>query len=368
MSTFDRNNVRSHPERSDICLSCRSVRANHPPEDAVASFRPTRLEWSYIMDGDFVSFVKKSGASFAGAINTIGGHRSGRDAVDFDGNRLVAPWMRKFDDRGGPGWACVNSPSAVEYRDAWLKDLIALGVDSIQFDDWSFNRHATEWGGCFCSFCMEKFAEYLDRHLSTDDRQRHGITPQSRFNYREFLNTQYGVENNEDYLRRRAELPLQKEFVQFQREATRNYFTRLIDTAPRFRGSRLPLSINANLAPRQFAENFILDKVDYLLGETPASHDRYLELVWMLKLADALRLVQVVSPFPSSEIKVKEVRGVLACVYALGHVPLIPWDVWPGPEKKERWFGTPEEYGELFEFVRSSRHLGRTRSLSAGAN
>ena len=352
MHTYDRTaKNKTELEHSDVCLSCRNIRPGHPPEDAIRAFKPTRVEWSYIKNAGIIKSAGESGAKFTGALNTIGGNRSGRDSVDYDGTRLVAPWMTKFDDRGGPGWACVNSPDAAAFRQQWLKDFLELGADAIQHDDWMFNAAAFGWGGCFCSHCMGRFETYLEEKLTPEEMQKCGISSARAFNYREYLRTQFGVENAGDYQRRRESLPLQKEFKQFNRLSTREYFLKLARIARDYRGAAVPLSVNANLGPGAFAECFILDLVDYLVGETPATHGSYLDLLWMLKLADALRLPQVVSPFPAHEVKVSEVRGVLAATYALGHWPLVPWDVWQGPDKKERWFGTPEEYGDIYQFV-----------------
>ena len=358
MSTFDRAaKNRTGLKHSDVCLSCRSITPGHPPEDAIAAFKPTRVEWSYINSAQFVKSVKETGAKFAGALNTIRGHRSGRDSVDYDGNRLVAPWMTGFNDRGGPGWACVNSPDAAAFREQWLKDFLELGGDAIQHDDWAFNLAAFGWGGCFCSHCMGESEKYLKKDLSPEEKQKYGVSPARTFNYREYLRTQFGVENADDYQRRRDSLPLQKEFAHFNRISTRRYFLHLADVAREYRGGPVPLTVNANMLPGSFAENFALDLVDYLVGETPATHEGYLDLIWMLKLSDALRLPQVVSPFPAERVNVNEVRGALAAVYALGHWPLVPWDVWQGPDKKERWFGTVEQYGDIYQFAGSSGQL-----------
>jgi len=354
MPTYDRTTKnRTGLKHSDVCVSCRSIRPDHSPEEAIAAFGPTRIEWSYINNPDFVRNVRESGAKFAGTLNTIRGDRSGRDSADYDGNRLVAPWMTKFNSHGGPGWACVNSPDSISFREQWLKEFLELGADSIQHDDWLFNVAAFGWGGCFCSYCMKQFEKYLKQTLSPEEKKKCGVSPARTFNYREYLRTQFGVANSADYHRRRDALPLQEEFKQFNRVSTRRYFLRLAEVARSYRGAPVPLAVNANMLPDQFAENFILDLVDYLVGETPASHEAYLDLVWMLKLSDALGLPQVVSPFPPPEVKANETRGTLAATYALGHWPLVPWDVWQGPEKKERWFGTFEEYGDIYRFAAS---------------
>jgi len=356
MSSYDRAaKNQTGLKHSDVCLSCRGIRPDHPPEDAVAAFKPTRIEWSYINSADFVNGVKKTGVKFVGALNTIRGDRSGRDSVDYDGNRLVAPWMTGFNDRGGPGWACVNSPDAAAFREQWLKDFLEVGADAIQHDDWAFNLAAFGWGGCFCSHCMGQFENYLKKNLSPQEKQKYGISPARTFNYREYLRTHFGVANTSDYQRRRDSLPLQKEFAQFNRISTRKYFLHLAEASRQYRGGAVPLTVNANMLPESFAEKIILDLdlVDYLVGETPATHEGYLDLVWMLKLSDALRLPQVVSPFPAERVRVNEVRGVLAAVYALGHWPLVPWDVWQGPDKKERWYGSVEQYGDIYRLAAS---------------
>jgi hypothetical protein len=138
----------------------------------------------------------------------------------------------------------------------------------------------------------------------------------------------------------------------FQLRSTRTYFEKLVSS-----GEDVRLTVNSNMAPQRVAQSFLLDMTDYLVGETDVSSEAHLwEIVSMLKMADAVNLPQVLSPFPRGLPDVQIVRRAIALTYALGHRMLVPWDVYIGKEP-ERWFGKVEEYGDLYDFVRKNAKM-----------
>jgi len=75
------------------------------------------------------------------------------------------------------------------------------------------------------------------------------------------------------------------------------------------------------------------------------------------QIADASELTQVVSPIPRSTART---RAAIATTYALGQPHLVPWDLYMGSDAtgiQPRYFGTREQYGDLYDFVHEHRAL-----------
>jgi hypothetical protein len=337
-------------KQSDVCLSCRMRSRGHSAEDAVRDWHPTRLEWSYIGETSFMEFVRGTGAEFVAALNTIQHDGPAEDAECLDGTRMVAPWMVGFRKGGGIGWACVNKPAVLADRIDRLKKLSSQGVRTIEFDDWQFNLSSYRWGGCFCRECRREFTRYLAQHATADDLRQTGRSSWDDFDYREYLKTKFGWTTPQQLVAGRKADPLDRHFRTFQLQSSRRFFERLLAATD----PAVHLAVNANM--HSLADNFLLDRLDYCVGETPfGDNERLWEIVHMLKLADALCLPQIVSPIPAKEltaVDVRSARRAIATVYALGHRMLVPWDVYWG--SNPRWFGTPEQYGDLYRFVRES--------------
>lgn len=338
---------------SDVCLSCRMPHKNHPAREAVQAWQPTRVEWSYITDPDFISFVQDQGAVFVGTLNTIKGEGPDYDGVRFDAERMVAPWMTGFNDRGGPGWNTLNKPATLSYQLEQLRAFIEQGVRTFQHDDWLFDLSAYNWGGGdFSEAAQRAFASYLASAPDAPSPSAVDRRSWDGFRYGDYLRETHGWQSVEELKRERGKDPLTRHWRRFHLLQTRDYFEWLLDEAGDMAGEPVCLSVNARLD--HLSDMFLLDLVDYLVGETRIQGEtEENRLIHMLKLADALQLPQVVSPFPKDHIDVAAVRRSIALTYALGHRMLVPWDVWAGPGKP-RWFGTVEEYGDLYRFVREN--------------
>jgi hypothetical protein len=338
---------------SDVCLSCRMVNKEHPAQEAVTLWKPTRLEWSYIRDPKFIRFAQDKGALFVGTLNTIQGEGPEFDAERVDGTRMVAPWMTGFNDSGGPGWNSVFKPGSLQIQKGLLDDFIGQGVTTIQHDDWMFNLSSYFWGGGdFCPESLAAFRQYLGDNATAHHRAAAGVTTWDDFDYRAYLRDTMGWTSPEELREDRGKDPLLIPWRRMHLLASRRHFERLLEAGQDVAGAPIHLSVNAKMSRLQ--DFFLLDLVDYLVGETPVSGAKEEDdLVYMLKLANALNLPQVVSPYPKDgPVNVAATRRTIALSYALGHRMLVPWDVWAGPGQP-RWFGTVAEYGDLFDFVRA---------------
>jgi len=342
------------PKPSDICLSIRSVSADAPASDPkswpaalriIEQVRPTRIEWSYVTDREQIAAMKRQADVFVAAINSVS--PSGHSA-DFEGGPCIAPWMRTFgtpDERRV--YICMNNPEGLATRVEQVRELVRDGVtDTFQFDDWYCNAQMMRWPrtpytptACFCEHCMREFGEYLGLDL----------------NYRDYLAGR-GIRSNAQLFEAaaRGEVPMWDDYRRFAEATVRRYFRKLRQAMGRLLGGEPALSVNGTVDSDRI--DVITDLVEYLHGETwdfspEALHN-------MARLSREKQRPQIVSAFPDvaedeyhSRPFVARVNRTIALCYALGLVPLFPWDVYAG--SKPRWYGTWEDYAAHYETVRA---------------
>jgi hypothetical protein len=343
-------------QRGDVVFSSRSRRADSLT--TIAAFQPDRLLWHYTSEADFVKACRAAGVeTVQGAINSIAGlDEPEAQALDLDGKPVIAPWMLAFDRKKPWYWGCNNRPRFLALSLERANKALDLGVDWLQFDDWSMIVSAHGWSGaCFCDDCMRRFREDLAATVPPATRQELGLEPLDRFDYREVLRRQYGVADAAAYKAKRASLATTPLFEAFQRRSVRRFFVDLRREVDAKAGRRVPLSVNSTFYRPGQRENFLVDLVDFLEGETPQLD--LVNLVVPARTAEALGTWQVFSPIPTDA---RVTRRAIATAYALGQQILVPWDIYMGSDAnaiKPRYFGTVEEYGDLFDFVRRSRPL-----------
>ncbi|MBI2299794.1 MAG: hypothetical protein HYU66_12780 [Armatimonadetes bacterium] len=334
-------------QHSDVFFSSRWGRPN--ALEAVKAFGANRVVWVYTSDAAWVKSMHDAGASVEGAINSIPRVKDlSAYTVDLDGTKLVAPWMVDFDRKDPVKWGCCNQPAFCEAVLAQAKATLGAGADWLQYDDGALNVSAHEWGGCFCDRCMAAFREYL-AGLPAEQVKRAGIESLDGFDYRQWL-AAHDVKDAATYKQRRRTLPTEPLFEDWLRRTVRSYFATLRQQLDQLAGRRVPLSLNANLQNPSAA--FLADQADLLIGETWS--EALEDVAVCSAAAEALVRPQVTSPYP---FHVQDTRLALAATYATGLFFLVPWDVWMGAGTKERYFGTVQEYGDLYRFVREHAAL-----------
>jgi hypothetical protein len=122
----------------------------------------------------------------------------------------------------------------------------------------------------------------------------------------------------------------------------------------------IPVSVNGLLTP--LLPDHVLygvDVIDFLHGESSQNADSQTanEYVFGAKIAEAAGITQVISPIPRSTART---RAAIATTYALGQPHLVPWDLYMGSDAtgiQPRYFGTREQYGDLYDFIHDHRAL-----------
>jgi len=340
----------------DVCLSSRSQRANSI--ETIKAFGANRLMWCYSANPDFIKQCKDAGIeTFQGAVNSIPGtDETAAHALNFDGSPVVAPWMVAFNRKKPWYWGCNNRPQFMETSLARTEQALAAGADWIQFDDWAMVVSAAAWGGaCFCEECRSGFRQYLTERPSTDRLADLGILDVETLDYRAFLAATHGVTDARSYKDKRRSIPTTPHFEDFQRRSVRQFFAQLRRRIDEQAGRAVPLSINSTFFRPDQRSNYIVDIVDFLQGET--WHMSLVDLAIPAKVAEGLGKWQVFVPKPRD---VQVARMAIAASYALGQLMLVPWDMYMGSDAtgiRPRYYGTVEQYGDLFHFVRDNPEL-----------
>lgn len=361
---------------SAIPFSTRWQRTN--ALDVAASFHATHLLWVYGSDTGFIRRAQSAGLRYQATLNGLQGQAhattnrtaaadpSGRHE-DLDGNKLTPPWMVTFGPRTFTG--CCNHPA---FRKLFFDDarrLVESGADALHVDDWEMNaswvRHA---GVCFCDACRTGFRDWLAARRTPAELAALGIPDPAAFDYREHLRAN-GVPDAAAYRARFRDLPLTPDFTDFQIESMRAFYREFRANLDRWSPDRhIPVSVNGLLSPLR-PDRVLpgLDLIDFLLGESSqhASHQNARDFLLAAKAAEAARVTQIVSPIPLSTART---RAAIATTYALGQPHLVPWDLYMGSDAtgiQPRYFGTREQYGDLYDFVRDHRALLDTHTSAA---
>jgi hypothetical protein len=296
------------PKCSDVCFSSRRMHPGNAqdPHDTfrdATAFHATRLDWVYSANPAWITECKSRGYWFGGALNTILTDAPGKKTreqgriLDKDGRRIAAPWMQSWNGY----WGCINSPQYRETFIAHAKLLIDGGADAIQMDDPGINFSAIQWGGCYCEHCRKKAAQQ-------------GKT-------------------------------LPEDMPAFQTDSLKESYAFVRKEIDRHAKRRVPWSSN-NYEGRR---NFPYDLFDYGMAELPQQSGKPADLC--RKFAEAARLGrQQVFTFVSTNVPLT--RRVIATAYACGGHIIVPYDVYN--HDNPRIFGKPEEYADIYGFVRAN--------------
>jgi len=353
------------PEASGVIM--RSLRL-HPanakdPHDtmrALKAFHVTRLAWTYINDKAFIDRVRASGRVFGGAAAAPSYIRDDKPddwfeqvvVLDLAGKPIIAPWKRTWKRTL---WGCINNPEFERGYLAWLRQYIDAGAQVMQRDEPTANHFACRWGGCFCKHCIAGFRPYLARHTTPEERRKLGIADVATFDVRAYFLAR-GAPVGDAFARyeggRMKEL-----FEAFQLAATVAFHQRTRRALDAYARRHVPVSCNNGARRWSVVEK----QFDWLFGELAFRHATAVQVHHIFANARRHGQVQVVTmPKKGDRTDLpgwqRRTRRAIATVYACGGLCMVPWDVYM-PRDAPRYFGTPEQYADLFALVRAAREL-----------
>ena len=366
------------PKKSDVIFSTRFKRPEAP--EVAKAFAATRSEWVYSTDKEFVNALGAvSGGWFGGALNSnasgvpqVKPPSDAAMAKDFDGNSLIHHLMKAW---GGPKSTPTTHPGRVvttthpetqKVLREQARLYLELGADSIQHDDPMLQVYSGIYlGGDFNPTTLAGFNKWLNQYSDKEELRRVGLD-NLRGDYREFLKTKFGIRDAQDYMRRHKTLPTTPIWFRYLRQTVREHFLEFRKFLNATSGKQVPLSMNLGILewPDEKKWHFFLAPLaSYAMAETPI--DKTWELASRAATTRAFGIGYAPSLKPRSRA---ENRVAIATFYALGGVPLVPWDVYEGNDEKgqaKRFFGRPEDYGDLYAFVRKHPQLLDDKELAA---
>jgi len=353
------------PRASDVLMRSlslhpRNARDPHDTWKALEDFHVSRLEWAYINNGDFIAKVKASGRRFGGAASAPSYIPPAGDKdwfekvviVNADGKPIIAPWKRKWNRTL---WGCINNPELEHGYLAYLKLYISAGAQHMQRDEPEANYLATRWGGCFCHLCMRGFREFLRKKTTAEERTKLGIGNLETFDYGSHLKKQ-GAPVGDAFGRWKGGR-LKQLFVQFQAEATLAFHQRTRKAIDAYAGRRVPISCNNGC--RRWGD--IQMQFDWAFGELSYGHATAVQIHNIMREAERRGRLQVVTmpkkgDQENPEEWLQRTRRTIAMATASGGHCMVPWDTFM-PNNAPRYFGTPEQYADLYGFIRASAAL-----------
>ncbi len=343
----------SVPPKSAVVFSTRFTRPEALP--VIRAFGATRIEWGYNKEPAYAKALRELAPWVGGAVSGMPPSPVKEGfARDFDGKIVAAPWAQSFDGR----WLTSTHPETqADYRDRITK-LVELGVDSIQHDDPQMQAYAALYqGGDFNDSTVQGFPQWLATRANPAQVAAAGLVGFTG-DYRQWLRDKQGVKDADDYRARWRKLPSSVLWLDFVRSTVLDHMLRVRQIASQLRGKPVPLSMNLSVLYEPLASNpffFLAPAVDYAMPETHI--DNYAQMASQAATARSLGLGFVPSLRPGTRA---ENRVAIATLYALGGQPIVPWDVYVGNDERgqvKRFFGTVDDYGDLYRFVKAQAPL-----------
>ncbi|MCC5807786.1 MAG: hypothetical protein JJU00_15785 [Opitutales bacterium] len=335
------------------------------PFQAVRDFHATRLEWTYIdfneRDRENIKRVRRMGVVFGGA-GSASLHGSIRNfpqqprdthMLDLEGNPIVQPHMRAWDEFRGIG--DPSNPAFYEHHLAYYRRIIDWGAETLHRDEPESPVFAAErYGGGFSETGVAGFREWLADNLDAAELASLGIEDVATFDYAEHLRAM-GAPVGDDFAR--FDCPVKPHWVRYWEDTTTAFWSRFLAEIKDYSSKNLTFS--ANNSSLQMWESYHRE-FDFAISELLLETANPVHIWERSRIGREVGKVQVLGPpktraQPVSEAaKNRLLRRVVATAYACGMIGKVPWDVFDqSPDGKSRYFVEAADISDLYAFVRA---------------
>ena len=351
------------PKRADVVFSTRTRK----PEafEQVKAFRATRVEWAYVADKQYIAQMKALAPVFGAATNPYEANIPEEATVrDFEGQPIVNPRMKA--SAGGGRALTTTHPAARKFIFDRVGRYIEAGANAMEIDDPGYQVYAAErHHGDFNPATLAGFKKYCAA-LAQKGQLPRGMEKLAELDYNVYLQQAYAIRSKEEYARRANDLPTNELWVRYLKSTVDEFYVELRAFMKKSGPQGMPLSMNLIGLTRPDAtlgQFFLAKHADYGISEVYTTDFR--ELGFRAATVRSLGLGYV----PTIIYKeVAEARRSIALMYAWGANPLVPWDVFVGNDASGapiRKSGTPQEFGDLYNLVRSHPELFEGYELAA---
>jgi hypothetical protein len=373
------------PAASDVTIRSLNFRPmdKNDPHDTIAAmqdFHATRLEWVYLRfnqkEKELINKVKRMGRVFGASgepgtgvdVELAAGREYGANGLyGLNGDPVINVHSKDWLLPIYPG--CVNNPQYIKNNLEYYVKNVEYGAQVLQRDGAENQYHYARTGeGCFCEYCMADFTEYLKKKVLITTLEEAGITNLDGFNYKKWLYENDLIKDNKAVY---ANNPLFMIFADFQEESNLRFFTDLRTAINMLSMKRIPFSHNNT--SHQVWERSYSKAFDFAISELVFEYSNPVHIYDRACTARKLGQVQVFGTPKSmgkqySRLELNSLkRRVIATGYASGGLVRVPWDMFEDTKDgRGRFFGKPEEYADLYAFVRANdRYLSGYQDAGA---
>lgn len=375
------------PSRNDVSIRTLKFRPDADILTAINDFYATRLDWVYFnnkgsVDKDNISKVKSMGVKVGGACNgevdtcipgpkvkDVQAWRKQLAVVDLKGEPVVFSWKTwaKEDDVLE---ADTTNPDYFDAHLAYIKALIDKGCTSIQRDEaGSDAMAAARYGGGFSKSGIKGFNVWLRQNVTTENLAALGIDNIESFDYKQYLikkNAPVGVRFNQ------YKDPLKDLWLSYWDQHASATWQRLSEAVKQYAAEKgIEVQLSCNNSSLQLWGN-TQRQFDFAMSELMAG------TAWPGHLHNRGRAARscgkhqmfncpkiATEANATEEERVILTRKVIATAYSIGHTCQVPWDKWNSGDT--RYFGRPQDYADLFAFVRANDWSGYSEVGAIGA-
>jgi hypothetical protein len=350
----------------------RNTDDSHNTLEAARAFHVDAVVWAYETDESFIANAADMGIG-VGTAMSVQGWPDVRQLDDFQGRfatrnllgeQVVPRHYLNFNDPYGRHMVPdMNIPEWVDFYVDYVAGLYDLDVVAVHRDDPGGNYAIVRSGGTFTDASVAFFRRYLRSHFTTAQLEELGIDDVGSFDIRAHL-IQLGAPTDEG-LWKWTGSPLLPIFKEAQMQATANFFRTVRERVQARTKRRIPWSCNGS------GPWTAIDRVfDFRIGEFQYHFNQprtMLELQEYARKEGKLQALISMVQRDYEEVSefVPNTRLNIATAYALGMVPLVPWDMYM--HDSPRYFGTVDDFGDLFHFVAEHRECFDTFELSGVA-
>ncbi len=292
--------------------------------------------------------------------------------IDIQGKPIEVPWMVGHIYKGRtPVFLCSNQPRYRQFLRDQVRYFMKAGADGIMVDDGGGAFFAFGRGGCFCSYCMESFREYLGGKYSTDQLKQNGIDDLNLFDYRQFILQREGGARIYQNRWERAKMPFSGDFHDFLVHSDVELFRGLQKLSCDLAGKHIPMGwdnvdfggLRAGYYPFWdvfYSEiNYQHFGVDGRIPDTEFSPG----IIMLDKFSDAMGKWYIPTPAPRSweAIMRNDVESLLRLwvvfSYANGSALRYPRKGWIFSKETPWYFPPKKDFEPLYTFIRRHREL-----------
>lgn len=363
------------PRASDVVIRSLRPRGDGPDEGsqrATRDFHATRHEWVYLrywqQGGDdessrrFVAAMADKGVLVGGAGSGSSHHverftdqdRLEWCVLNIDGSLYTPRHKQGWPEP--PGQGSVFSDEYFRIHLLHYSEQLDLGAQVFQRDE---ARMSLADGFDFGPAARVGFQEYLRSHTDAAQREAWGIGDLDNFDVRDyFLGLDPPDTSDVAWFRNwRLDDPVRQQYDRFKEQGVIDFFRRTRAALDVHAGRRVPFSCNNTSfqlwepVHREF--DWGLSELMFQTAEPGHLYERF-------HAGRLLGKVQVVStPKPRGAVTDPVAfrrlnRQVIAQAYSLGGLCKVPWDLFlQTADGQGRYYGEPEDYADLYGFVRA---------------